>query len=111
MRQLGITATCVAIAIAMTGCASSQGTISESEFLAHSKDLSEFSGVGDGFDSRIIDAGKGVCRALKADTPDPWASTVAGLTKAGMDANEAGQFIVYSTAAFCPDQADKLPDA
>lgn len=103
----------VAVVLGLTGCASQGGAISESEFLKKAHALDTYADADASYDTRIVETAHNVCDAMKGEAePDvAWVRTVGAMTDGGMDAGDAGAFITYSVAAYCPDQLERLPDA
>jgi hypothetical protein len=82
------------------------GLISESEFLDLVSDFPMFEGADDG---SLIELGRSTCDVMKAGGDDGWIYNVKNLTDNGIDAQDAGELIAYSVAAFCPEEMSKLP--
>lgn len=81
--------------------------IPESKYFAVVRaDVPTFKNLSDG---ELRAGGKDVCTLMGQDHSDPWAWTLAELTKDGLEATEAGAFIAASVAEYCPAHLVDLP--
>jgi len=99
----------IAVALLMAGCSAAPEALPESDYFEMVQD--NVSVLDGATDEQLRTVGKQACEAMKSAGNDneAYAGTLKALLDSGLEAGEAGQFIVYATSTYCPDQVDRIP--
>lgn len=92
-----------------------QQALTESDFLELAHEIPYFAkGIDAGLGDSVVAVGKSICgiyegNATETDEAVFAASVKLLITGDNVEAKDAGGFVTYSLAAFCPDQYPRLP--
>jgi hypothetical protein len=99
----------VAAALLLTGCSATPEAIPAELYYENARAVTAFA---ESSDAALDGYAEEACEAMRAgDTDTSWLLGVKMLTEAGMDAEEAGSYLVWAASYRCPEMVERFPSS